>query len=190
MSDSITFDTLCDLENKHYFSNIKRMRGCMYHVKFPGVFQGNERRDYGIYFFTQYPNSSITDSFFTLSEYIDVISVLYNISPGHYAEREVFVKCNEFVRDYQNIAPEQQKRMSDKITKVLVRKKLIGVPIKSIIRYEPYWNDKIESLLIDKFSTTMVDGVREIALRIIFAQKSFGCFITYKYSDNFLKTDR
>ncbi len=170
-SEDVSIESQCDLDNKHYF-NKNGNRG--YTMKVPGIFRRRERRDYSINVTLEYPNEDFTKNYFTIEEYMSIINVLWKIPNGSYNEQLYFDKINSILKseDFANF-----QEMSSVISKILIEKGIIDSVKKIKTWYEPSWSQKSQDKLDNMFFSNISDNDICLGLRIVFAQKSFGCFI-------------
>lgn len=87
-SPKIELITECDFDNKYYFNRTETDN--MYHLKFPGIFNRNELRDYSIWAYLECKDDSFRNKYFTTHEYMQMIHKLWDIRDGKYDSRAYF----------------------------------------------------------------------------------------------------
>jgi hypothetical protein len=180
-------ETDCDKENRHYFErsreNSTDQKQIIYIVKFPGVFRRKEKGNYSIHLYVQ-EKYDYTQKNITLNEYFDITNTLWDIKPGHYKEKNYFDNVNKFLQklhsEHYYLDSDHCVRISNKIKNLLQAKKIIATPIASKSWFSSNWSDQDMHV---KFLSLNDDSIKGIGLRIVFAQKSFGCFIAYKIEE-------
>ena len=173
-SPNIEIISDCDFDNKYYFNRSEHEN--VYYLKFPWIFSRNERRNYSILAYLECKDDSFKCKYFTTHEYMQIIHKLWDIPVGEYFSQTYFDQAKQFFNKEPLNKKKYLKTISDDVKKILNGKLDITIQ-KMKLWFEPSWSQKSNEQLQMMIKCNM-DG-NCMGLRIVFAQKSFGCFITF-----------
>lgn len=175
----VIINSECEQSKQYFFRkcSVKKCRYPTYEITFPGVFKKKERERYAIYITLEYPDPNLTDNYFTVGEYINLISILFGVSSGEYDKRSYINGVNDKLKDM-----ERRFKCSDKVSKLFDDKGIIKKVRKTKIWYEKCCTDKSQKRIC-KILDVNIDDNLCMGLQIVFMDKTFGCFMVSDFEE-------